>query len=53
MIRDAETQTLLEDTIGRFVRETLVPREGEGEVDETDAIPADIVDAMREIGCSG
>jgi acyl-CoA dehydrogenase len=51
MIRDAETQILLEDTLRRFVRETLVPREAE--VDETDAIPADIVDAMREIGLFG
>ncbi|WP_244847163.1 acyl-CoA dehydrogenase family protein [Caballeronia sp. SL2Y3] len=51
MIRDAETQTLLEDTIRRFVREKLVPREAE--VDETDAIPADLIDAMREIGMFG
>ncbi|WP_321796275.1 acyl-CoA dehydrogenase family protein [Caballeronia sp. J97] len=51
MIRDAETQTLLEDTIRRFVREKLVPREGE--VDETDTIPADLIDAMREIGMFG
>ena len=51
MIRDAETQTLLEDTIRRFVREALVPRESE--VDETDAIPADLIDAMREIGMFG
>ncbi|KND60030.1 Butyryl-CoA dehydrogenase [Candidatus Burkholderia verschuerenii] len=51
MIRDAETQTLLEDTIRRFVRETLVPREAE--VDETDAIPADLVETMREIGLFG
>jgi acyl-CoA dehydrogenase len=51
MIRDAETQTLLEDTIRRFVREKLVPREAE--VDETDAIPADLIGAMREIGMFG
>jgi acyl-CoA dehydrogenase len=51
MIRDAETQTLLEDTIRRFVREQLVPREAE--VDETDAIPADLADAMRDIGLFG
>jgi acyl-CoA dehydrogenase len=51
MIRDTETQTLLEDTIRRFVREKLVPRESE--VDETDAIPADVIDAMREIGLFG
>ncbi|SAK95319.1 acyl-CoA dehydrogenase family protein [Caballeronia ptereochthonis] len=51
MIRDAEIQTLLEDTIRRFVREQLVPRESE--VDETDAIPHDLIDAMREIGMFG
>ncbi|SAK70113.1 Acyl-CoA dehydrogenase [Caballeronia hypogeia] len=51
MIRDAETQTLLEDSIRRFVRERLVPRETE--VDETDEIPADLIDAMREIGMFG
>jgi acyl-CoA dehydrogenase len=51
MIRDAETQTLLEDTIRRFVRETLVPREAE--VDETDTVPADLVDTMRDIGLFG
>jgi len=48
VIRDSETQTLLEDAIHRFVRETLVPREAE--VDETDQIPADVLAAMREIG---
>jgi acyl-CoA dehydrogenase len=51
VIRDAETQTLLEDAIRRFVRETLVPREAE--VDETDQIPADVLAAMREIGLFG
>ncbi|MDR5809868.1 acyl-CoA dehydrogenase family protein [Caballeronia sp. LZ019] len=51
MIRDTETQTLLEGTIRRFVREKLVPRESE--VDETDAIPADVIDAMRDIGMFG
>ncbi|MDR5737602.1 acyl-CoA dehydrogenase family protein [Caballeronia sp. LZ016] len=51
MIRDTETQTLLEDSIRRFVREKLVPRESE--VDETDAIPADVIDAMRDIGMFG
>ncbi|MDR5834733.1 acyl-CoA dehydrogenase family protein [Caballeronia sp. LZ034LL] len=51
MIRDTEIQTLLEDTIRRFVREQLVPRERE--VDETDEIPADLIGAMREIGMFG
>jgi len=51
VIRDSETQTLLEDAIRRFVRETLVPREAE--VDEADQIPADVLAAMREIGLFG
>jgi acyl-CoA dehydrogenase len=51
VIRDSETQTLLEDAIRRFVRETLVPREAQ--VDETDQIPADVLAAMREVGLFG
>lgn len=51
MIRDPETQTLLEDSIRRFVREVLIPREEE--VAETDAMPADIIDQMRELGLFG
>ncbi|MFW7340041.1 acyl-CoA dehydrogenase family protein [Pollutimonas sp. H1-120] len=51
MIRDPETQTLLEDSVRRFVREVLVPREEE--VAETDLIPADIVAQMKELGLFG
>ncbi len=51
MIRDAETHALLLDTIRRFVRERLVP--AENAVADHDEIPADIVDAMREIGLFG
>ncbi|MEX3944456.1 acyl-CoA dehydrogenase family protein [Paraburkholderia sp. BR10937] len=51
MIRDQETLNLLLDTVSRFVRERLVP--AENEVAETDEIPADIVDEMREMGLFG
>jgi acyl-CoA dehydrogenase len=51
MIRDQETLNLLLDTVSRFVRERLVP--AENEVAETDQIPADIVDEMREMGLFG
>jgi acyl-CoA dehydrogenase len=51
MIRDPESFKLLLDTIERFVRERLIPREAE--VAETDAIPADILDEMRRMGLFG
>lgn len=51
MIRDQETQTLLEDGVRRFVQEVLVPREEE--VAETDQIPAPIVEQMKELGLFG
>ena len=51
MIRDAESHRMLLDTVGRFVRERLIP--AEEEVAETDQIPHSIVDAMREIGLFG
>src|SRR3546814_9792357 len=51
MIRDPETQTLLEEGVRRFVQEVLVPREEE--VAETDLIPADIIDQMKELGLFG
>ena len=41
MIRDPDSFQLLLDTIARFVREKLIPREAE--VAETDEIPADIM----------
>jgi acyl-CoA dehydrogenase len=51
MIRDQETMTVLLDTLSRFVRERLVP--AENEVAETDQIPPDVVDDMRELGLFG
>ena len=51
MIRDPESFKLLLDTIERFVRERLIPRENE--VAETDAIPADILAEMRSMGLFG
>jgi len=51
MIRDQETLTVLLDTISRFVRERLVPCESL--VAETDRIPDDLVEAMKELGLFG
>jgi hypothetical protein len=51
MIRDPESFNILLDTLTRFVREKLIPRETE--VTETDEIPADIVDDMRKLGMFG
>ncbi len=51
MIRDPETFEALLDSVRRFVRERLVP--AENQVAETDEIPADIVQEMREMGLFG
>jgi acyl-CoA dehydrogenase len=51
MIRDPESFNILLDTVERFVRERLIPREAE--VAETDAIPADVLDEMRRMGLFG
>jgi len=51
MIRDQETLNILLDSLRRFVREALIPREQE--VADSDAIPADIVAHMRELGLFG
>lgn len=51
MIRDAQTLQALLDSIRRFVREVLVP--AEREVDETDEIPAAIVQGMKDLGLCG
>jgi acyl-CoA dehydrogenase len=51
MIQDAETLGLLLDSIRRFVRERLIP--AEGEVTEADAMPPAIVHEMREMGLFG
>lgn len=51
MIRDPETQSLLEDGVRRFVHEVLIPREAE--VAETDQIPAELIEQMKELGLFG
>ena len=51
MIQDAETLSLLLDSVRRFVREQLVP--AEKRVDETDEIPAELVDGMKQLGLFG
>ncbi len=51
MIRDPETFEALLDSVRRFVRERLVP--AENQVAETDEIPEDIVQEMREMGLFG
>ncbi|MFT3691349.1 acyl-CoA dehydrogenase family protein [Paenirhodobacter sp.] len=51
MIRDPETARLLVETVHQFVTETLIPREEE--VAETNAIPADVVEQMKELGFFG
>ncbi len=51
MIRDQETLTLLLDSISRFVRERLVPQEHH--VADTDQIPDDIVQEMKDMGLFG
>lgn len=51
MIRDQETLEVLLNTVRRFVRERLVPRENE--VAESDEIPADVIAEMRELGLFG
>lgn len=51
MIRDQETQNLLEDSLRRFITEELVPIEEE--VAEADKVPAHIVQQMRDLGLFG
>ena len=51
MIRDPETMSALLDTINRLVLERLVP--AENLVAETDQIPQDIVDEMKQMGLFG
>lgn len=48
---DPETLDSFIDTIARFVRDRLVPREKE--VEETDEIPPDLIAEMREMGLFG
>lgn len=51
MINDQETLNLLLDSLSRFVRERLVPREAE--VAEKDCIPQDIIEEMKALGLFG
>ncbi len=51
MIRDTESFSLLLDTLRRFTRDKLIPREAE--VCETDEIPADILAEMKGMGLFG
>ena len=51
MIRDQEIQTMLEDSLRRFITEVLVP--AEEQVAETDQIPAEIIEQMKELGLFG
>jgi len=51
MALDAESFSILINTVRRYVREVLVPREAE--VAETNRIPADIADGMRALGLFG
>lgn len=51
MIRDPETQTLLEDSLRRFINEVLVP--AEELVAETDEIPVEIIEDMKGLGLFG
>jgi acyl-CoA dehydrogenase len=48
---DAETMVQLRETVRRFVRGRLIPNERK--VEDTDAIPPDIVTEMRELGLFG
>jgi acyl-CoA dehydrogenase len=48
---DADTMVQLRDTVRRFVRERLIPNERK--VEESDAIPPDIVAEMRALGLFG
>lgn len=51
MALDTETFSLLLETVSRFVNERLIPREVE--VVETNAIPADVVQEMKDLGLFG
>lgn len=51
MINDQSTLNVMLETVSQFVRERLIPIEEE--VSETDHIPEEIVDEMRELGLFG
>ncbi len=51
MALDAETFELMKDAVARFVREKLVP--AEDTVEETNDVPEEIIQEMRELGLFG
>ncbi|MEQ1409836.1 acyl-CoA dehydrogenase family protein, partial [Neorhizobium sp. Rsf11] len=51
MALDTDTFNMLLETVSRFVTERLIPREVE--VVETNAIPADVIAEMKELGLFG
>lgn len=51
MIKDQETLNVLLETVSRFVKERLIPNEEL--LVETDEIPADIVQEMKDLGFFG
>jgi len=51
MIRDRDFLHALLDTLQKFVRERLIPREAE--VDETDIMPTDVIAEMKALGLFG
>jgi acyl-CoA dehydrogenase len=51
MALDRETYDQLIDTVRRFVRERLVPLEAE--IADNDAVPADLIGEMRDLGLFG
>ena len=51
MIRDQQTLNVLLETIARYVKERLVPNEQL--VAETDAIPAELAQEMKDLGMAG
>ncbi|WP_142781845.1 acyl-CoA dehydrogenase family protein [Agrobacterium sp. T29] len=51
MIRDRDLLDALKETVHRFVCERLMP--AEARVEEENAIPADLVDEMRQLGLFG
>jgi acyl-CoA dehydrogenase len=48
---DAETFSLLRDTVRRFVNERLIPNEDR--VEQEDAVPTEIIQEMRDMGIFG
>ncbi len=48
---DAETFSLLRETVRRFVDERLIPNEDR--VEQEDAVPQEIIDEMRDLGLFG